>query len=332
MRKRTKTLLTGAGAAAAGIAAMGAATYASTKYLVRMAMDRKQPKIPGMEKTLERLRGSEECRAFLDAIIESAEKIESKPHDVVTIAGADGEKLVGHWFACPNAKRILVAMHGWRSSWSSDFGTIADFWHSHGCSVLYAEQRGQGSSGGDYIGFGLTERFDCLSWIQWVNGRNSEHLPIYLAGVSMGATTVLMAAALDLPENVKGIMADCGFTSARDIWQHVAEKNLHMHYRIHGPIANRLCKARIQMRPDAYSTIEALERSSVPVLFAHGAQDRFVPVEMTYENYRACKAPKRLLIVPGADHGMSHYVEKQRYETAMEEFWRDYDQNRMLNN
>lgn len=329
MRKRTKTMLTGAGAAAAGIAAMGAATYASTKYLVRMAMDRKQPKIPGMGKTLERLRGSEECRAFLDAIIESAERIESKPHEVVTIAGTDGEKLVGHWFACPNAKRIIVAMHGWRSSWSSDFGTIADFWRNHGCSVLYAEQRGQGSSGGDYMGFGLTERYDCLSWIKWINSRNPEKLPIYLAGVSMGATTVLMAAGLDLPENVKGIMADCGFTSARDIWQHVAEKNLHMHYRIHGPIANRLCKARIQMRPDACSTVEALGRSHVPVLFAHGAQDRFVPVEMTYENYRACAAPKRLLIVPGADHGMSHFLEKERYETAMEEFWRDCDRNGM---
>lgn len=148
----------------------------------------------------------------------------------------------------------------------------------------------------------------------------------------MGATTVLMAAGLDLPENVKGIMADCGFTSARDIWQHVAEKNLHMHYRIHGPIANRLCKARIQMRPDACSTVEALAQCRVPVLFAHGAQDRFVPVEMTYENYRACAAPKRLLIVPSADHGMSHFLEKERYETAMEEFWRDCDKDGMLKN
>lgn len=330
MKKRTKTLLTSAGAATAGLAAMGAATYASTKYLVKMAMDRKQPRIPGGEKTLERLRGSGECRAFLDKIIECAEHLESQPHKVVTIAACDREKLVGHWLACPAAKRIIVAMHGWRSSWSSDFGTIADFWHSRGCSVLYAEQRGQGNSGGEYIGFGLTERFDCLAWIRWVNSNNPDKLPIYLAGVSMGATTVLMAAALELPDNVKGIMADCGFTSAREIWQHVAEKNLHLHYRIHGPIADRLCHSRIQMRPDAYSTVEAMAKCRVPVIFAHGAQDRFVPVEMTYENYKACRAPKQLLIVPGADHGMSHYMEKLRYEAAIEEFWRAYDKEKIL--
>lgn len=324
MEKRTKTLLTGAGVAAAGLAAMGAATYTATNYLVKIAMDRKQPRIPGAEKALARFRGSESCAQFLDAIEVCSLKLKSKPHRRVTVTASDGEKLVGHWFACPTARRIIVAMHGWRSSWSGDFGTIADFWHSHDCSVLYAEQRGQGSSGGQYIGFGLTERFDCQRWVQWVNSQNSQNLPVYLAGVSMGATTVLMASALALPENVMGVMADCGFTSATDIWRHVAEKNLHLHYGLHSLFANRLCYARIQMRPDSYSTLDAMEKCRIPVILAHGTQDSFVPVEMTYENYRACRAPKRLLIVPGADHGMSHFLEKGRYESAMESFWQEF--------
>ena len=36
---------------------------------------------------------------------------------------------------------------------------------------------------------------------------------IFLCGISMGCATTLMAAGLDLPDNVKGIIADCGFTS-----------------------------------------------------------------------------------------------------------------------
>ena len=63
----------------------------------------------------------------------------------------------------------------------------------------------------------------------------------------------------------------------------------------------------------------------LPVLFVHGTEDSFVPVEMTYENYKACNAPKRLLIVPGADHGMSYCKEKEKYETATKEFWADFD-------
>ena len=75
------------------------------------------------------------------------------------------------------------------------------------------------------------------------------------------------------------------------------------------------------------STVEALKNSKVPVLFAHGTNDHFVPVAMTYENYQACTAPKSLLIVPGADHGMSHYMEKDRYEQTMLDFWERFDGN-----
>ena len=38
----------------------------------------------------------------------------------------------------------------------------------------------------------------------------------------MGAATVLMASSLDLPENTRGIVADCGFTTPWEIMAHVA--------------------------------------------------------------------------------------------------------------
>ncbi len=108
------------------------------------------------------------------------------------------------------------------------------------------EQRGQNNSAGDYMGFGMLERYDCLEWIKWVNEQNVEGLPIYLAGVSMGAATVLMTTDLGLPENVHGAIADCGFTSPHAIWKHVVENNLHMPYGIHEKAVNALCKKKIQ--------------------------------------------------------------------------------------
>ena len=111
---------------AVGAAAVGAAAYASTNFLVRVALDREQPKLGMMKKAREQLRGYKDCNEFLDEMAACSEKLETAPHDTVRIVSYDGQTLVGHWFACENPKRVIVAMHGWRSGWSSDFGTIAE--------------------------------------------------------------------------------------------------------------------------------------------------------------------------------------------------------------
>ncbi len=324
MNKTSKYLLAGAGAAA-GVAAVGAATYVSTRYLVKVALDREQPKITNIEKAKQYLRGYKDYGPFLDTMDQGAQRLREMPHQLIKIESYDGQTLVGHWFENSAPKRLVVAMHGWRSSWASDFGFVSEYLHQNGCSVLYAEQRGQGSSGGEYMGFGMIERHDCLEWIKWVDSQNTKNLPIYLAGVSMGAATVMMTADMELPQNVRGIIADCGFTSIHDIWRHVARRNLHLPYRIYGGLADNLCREKISVGTKDCSTVEALKNSRVPVLFVHGTDDHFVPVEMTYRNYQACTSPKHLLIVPGADHGMSYYKEKARYEQAIRDFWQEND-------
>lgn len=101
--------------------------------------------------------------------------------------------------------------------------------------------------------------------------------------------------------------------------------NLHIAFGLRGAIADEMLKQKIQMGSDEYSTVGALQSSTIPVMLIHDTDDHFVPVEMTYGNYKACAGPKRLLIVPGADHGMSYFVEKDRYEEEIKRFWRDFD-------
>ena len=79
------------------------------------------------------------------------------------------------------------------------------------------------------------------------------------------------------------------------------------------------------MGPGDYSTTFALANTDIPVIFVHGSDDKFVPIEMTYENYKACASPKRLVVIPGAEHGMSYYVDKETYEKEMLLFWQDFD-------
>ena len=329
MNKKTGKIIAAAGAGAAALCALAAAAaYATTSVLVKTALDREQPKL--MKKSGAMISGGTPDAALLEKCAEAAEALEAMPHETVTVTADDGVRLTGHFFPCENAKRIIIAFHGWRSSWKYDYGLISDFWHKNGCSVLYAEQRGQNNSGGEYMGFGLTERRDCVCWVRWALCRCGRELPIYLAGVSMGAATVLMASDLEFPVRLSGIMADCGFTSPKAIWKHVAEHNLHMVYGIRSKIADAICRRKINMNTDEYSTTQALANTDVPILFVHGTDDSFVPVEMTYENYKACAAPKQLLIVPGADHAMSYCVDRAAYERAVLDFWRNFDKREII--
>ncbi len=325
MKKTTKSLLVASGVLSATAAAAVFAYQKTSKALMKLAMGREEPR--AIEKNKEMLMGSQDLSEVLNLMMEASAKLEAEGSEPVEITAHDGIRLVGHFRPAPNPKRIIVAMHGWRSCWSQDFGIISDFYYNNGCSVLYAEQRAQGGSEGEYMGFGLLERYDCYEWVKWVDDTNTSNLPIYLAGISMGASTVLMTSSFDLPETVCGIMADCGFTSPHDIWKHVAENNLRIPYSLYSGAVRDFCEKNLQFAPDAYSCPMALQECHVPVLFVHGTDDRFVPIEMTYENYKACASPKRLFVVPGAEHGMSYIVDKTGYENAVLKFFEDYDGN-----
>lgn len=321
--KMTKVLKTaGIILGCTGGAAAGSIVF--TKFLMKMAMDREMPKAAKNAGSM--ISGKKDDNEFIRVLKDSSQKLAETPSEEIEITANDGIKLVGHWIPAEKPERIIIAMHGWRSSWHSDFGMVSDAWKKNHCSVLYAEQRGQNNSGGEYMGFGLTERYDCAAWVNWVVDTQGEKLPIYLAGVSMGATTVLLASGLNLPPQVHGIMADCGFTSPDAIWRHIAVDNLHLAYGLKGMIADEIFQKKTKEPTDQYSTEDALRNTDIPVLFIHGSDDHFVPVNMTYDNYKACAGPKYLHIVPGADHGMSYFVDKEGYEKAVLEFWDRYDQ------
>lgn len=322
MKKSKKNMIIGSGIAAGAVSAAAAISHGVTRKMASIAMDRPEPKVS--ERAAERVTGTSADSAFSHIRKEAAEQLSSREHEIVEITAKDGVRLVGHWFYRDDARRTIVAMHGWRSSWVDDFGIISDFWLRSDCNVLFAEQRGQNNSGGDYIGFGLLDRYDCADWTFWVQERCS--LPIYLCGVSMGATTVLMASALPLAENVRGIMADCGFTSPHAIWEHVAKDSLRLHYNgWRRKTVDAICSQNLNGESAYYSCEDALRECTLPVLFVHGSDDQFVPVEMTYQNYKACSSEKRLLIVPGAGHGQSYLTEPEKYEAEEKKFWSDFD-------
>lgn len=324
MNGKAKAAIWGAGAVVSAAVLRGELSRAIDRNMIGEALDRQEPRT--MQRIKSRMKGSPEDLALETMLVQAGNDLSARPHRRVELQSYDGTRLAGHLFSPEKPKRAIVAMHGWRSNWARDFGLVADFLHSHGCAVLYAEQRGQGSSEGSHMGFGILERHDCVEWAKWMAANGYGQLPLYLAGISMGASTVLMAAGSpDLPDNVRGILADCGFTSPHAIFKHVSEANLHLPYARRRRHVDALYRRKLALNPDAYSTIQAMENTRIPVLFIHGSEDRFVPVEMTMANYEACIAPKQLLIVDGASHAMSYLKETKKYEAAVQAFWAEQE-------
>ena len=197
------------------------------------------------------------------------------------------------------------------------------FYHELGFHVLLPNNRAHGDSEGTYIGFGWLDRLDCIQWIKEIKDYFHKNLQIVLHGISMGSATVLMASGEKLPDDVKCIISDCGFTSVLDELAHNLKQS-HIPPAIILPTATLLSKKRIGYSFKEASTIEQVKKSKTPTLFIHGDQDDFVPTYMVYDLYNACAADKDLLIVEGAKHAQSYLVNQELCEKTIIEFMSQY--------
>ena len=185
---------------------------------------------------------------------------------------------------------------------------------------------GDGESEGEYITFGAKEQYDILSWLKLIQKLNKEKMPVYLYGQSMGASTVLLASGHSLPKEVKGIISDCAFHSMKQQIRDMAAGWFHFHlvdlllFRV-----DILCMLLAGFRMKAADTTEALKKNKKPVLFIHGDKDTYVYPHNSEINYRLCRAPKELVIIPEARHLCSSYVAPELYKNKLMEFFEKYD-------
>ena len=240
------------------------------------------------------------------------------PQDIY-ITSWDGLKLHGLWIPAENAQGTILLAHGYRSTYLADFGAAYDFYHNLGFNILVPQQRSHGMSQGKYITFGVKESRDMQSWIRYHNGHFGE-LPFILSGISMGASTVLYLADKELPTNVCGIIADCGFTTPKDILSVVFKRVTHLSAIPTIWATDLFARIFAGFSLTEQDTRKSLANSRLPVFMVHGSADDFVPCEMTSQGYDVCTSQKKLLIVEGADHGVSFLADRQTYTEAIVDF------------
>ena len=266
----------------------------------------------------------EQYHPYYDQMRANADWLLDQTREQVYIHSFDGTELAGLYYEVKEGAPVAILFHGYGANPYRDLTCAARYYNSRGINYLIPDQRGMGLSEGECITMGVKERYDCKAWCEYVVDRFGDDVVIHLMGLSMGAATVLMAAGLDLPDNVADIWADCGFASAKDIFIDVAGYN-----KIPAPVANVLvgyiCKKYGKFDWEEGDTREALRHWNKPVLLIHGDDDRFVNCVYTLQNYIALDHlpddKRTKLLIHGAGHGLAHYVDPETYDKTVDKFY-----------
>ena len=258
--------------------------------------------------------GSEESE-FSKRLID--EIIKRPCSENIYVVAEDGVKLHARLYMQNENAQFALMMHGYRSTPMLDFSGVGALAMELGLNVILPDQRACGLSEGRTISFGHYESLDTLRWIDYIGERWGKDREIVLFGVSLGAGTVIMTAGRGVSENVKGVVADCPFSSAKKIVMKVM--------RDRGIPAFLYSTLRLGtiiyggFDPNKSDPVSYAKNIKVPLMLVHGEDDRFVPPEMSREIYEACPTA-RMYTFPLARHGTSYVKDAQRYKKITVDF------------
>ena len=276
---------------------------------------------------------------YYDEIQEGIVWISQQEAEDIYIQSEDGLKLHARLMDQSGAKGTVLMFHGYRTHPEVDFSASSHVYYECGNRIVHIDQRAAGESEGKYIGFGVLESRDCCLWAQYIANRFGTDQKIILAGLSMGASTVLMATAhhedrrvrincspeepmevsMTLPKNVTGIVADSAFSSPYDIIKKRIRTTYHCNGRLLTIAIGIWSRMLAHYSLKELSVPDVMKHNTIPVLLVHGTEDSNVPVEMTVKIAENCQAPKQVLLVKGAEHGTGYLVDNEAYKKALQE-------------
>ena len=253
---------------------------------------------------------------------EGREWLLSQKMDTLTLKSADGLTLYASLLSPHKGKKLAIILHGWTGN-RTEVGGLTRLYTKLGFDCLLPDLRASGDSEGKYYSFGFKDKDDVALWAQL--GVQMGYESILVAGHSMGGATVMMAAGVPMPAQVKAFVEDCGYTSVYDQFSLVLDRMLSKPLLLFfkRPIlllASGLNRAKQGFGLKEASSIHQLQKAVLPVLFIHGDQDGFVPSWMAEKCFAACASKKERLIVRGADHCGSIRVDPALYEQAVRAF------------
>ncbi len=256
---------------------------------------------------------------YREQMVNWMKEVRAMPCREFQVTSFDGLRLCGKYYEYAKDAPIELMFHGYQGSGERDLCGGVQRCFRLKRNVLIVDQRASGNSEGKVITFGINESRDCLTWIDFIIKEFGEDSKIILTGISMGAATVMMAAGKDLPKNVICVLADCGYSSPKEIIKKVI-KEMKLPPDLAYPFVKLGAKLFGNFNLEETSALEAMKVCKVPIIFIHGEDDAYVPCEMSRRLYDICTAPKVLITVPKAGHGLAYLVDMEGYFKSLKEF------------
>jgi fermentation-respiration switch protein FrsA (DUF1100 family) len=202
--------------------------------------------------------------------------------ELVTFPTSDGLRLHGWFFpAPPSPARFTIVVFNGNAGNRSYRAPLATALQERGHAVLLFDYRGYGGNPGTPTESGLKE--DARAARAFIIGRpDVDPERVVYFGESLGTGVAVTLAAEHPPA---ALVLRSPFMSMVDVG------------RMHYPIV----PVRWLLR-DRYDSGERIARIRSPLLVIAGDRDGVIPLEQSRRLYDAAPSPKKLLIVPGADH------------------------------
>lgn len=272
--------------------------------------------LKGKPETLEPLKGKL-YEPFFDRSLALIKKALAIPFEQVTLKVGKHRKLCARYYFNSNDAPTAILVHGYKGNGIRDFSGGVQEVIKRGNNVLVIDHYGHNLSSGRTITFGVKEKYDVMRWIDYINKRNNNP-DIYLYGISMGAATVLMCSGLNLPTNVKAIIADCPYRSAKEEIKFTMNK-MGFKYAPLAPFVHLSAFLFARFNLNKGEVRDYLKNNKLPILLIHGNSDDIVPVT----NSRKLKEEFpyiKYFEFEGAPHGLSYFVDYEKYAKELDNF------------
>ena len=229
-------------------------------------------------------------------------KSASTPAGVVTVVvrARDGASLSAWWLqpSKPNGNCVAV-LHGLADSRSSARG-FAPMFLNEGYSVLLPDSRAHGASGGEFVTYGLLEKYDAIAWATWMKKAGCHKL--YALGESLGASILIQSAGVQ--PVFSAIVAECPYADLREVAEYRVRQMAHVpKFVARIVVGSSLIYADWVDGLDLHhvSPVESIAHASTPILLIHGLRDSRTP---PWNSERLAHADPHavLWLVPNADH------------------------------
>ena len=255
-----------------------------------------------------------------DAYPELASWVDTLTLRDTSIVDARGLRLNAYYAPCESSRRTAIIVHGYQGTGLHFLNLAYMYRECLHANIFLPDLSAHGMSEGDVIGMGWFDRLDILEWVKVAEDVFGDSTHIVLHGVSMGAATVMMVSGEDTPASVKAFVEDCGYTSVWDEFKGELKKGYGLPAFPIMHVTSLLNKIENGWSFREASALEAVKRSTKPMLFIHGDSDDFVPTAMVYPLYEAKKGKKELYLVPGAEHAKAYKKDAEVYTRKVEGF------------